>query len=639
MKIWPEKITKERIEKYREERKNRKSIKKEHKRSRYKKELFRKPSMRRMIVSMLPITLLVVLLFDVFFTYRNFIAYRTFVTSESSNIERELQLQMNKIESQYGITDYNQIKSQDGYSFSNIEGEAGTVMDYGLVMLEGQYNCNNIRLNQGYSGMLGVIYDEYREIKQGNGNILAPRCYMEIYNRNGELLMDSTPKLFAILDDPMGKEYPNYVRVNKMRLESAYPGIYEEIKTALVQDNSNEQEEYGAYIDGYYIKGATIIPKAIEIRKTRCFYDHSGMMHSITELEKRFELNQCDVTGYEEVDTNNKIVAIRLLLETQLSSENAHKELYDSIPKEEIQKNIEEVASHSHGCGAGILYSSNLFHYQEVSVYCEGEGKPIILKALNYSFLQDCGFILCSFYLFTAIAGAGILWLIAVLRFNRKKLSYEVENYRRVTTDTMAHDLKSPLTAISVFLDNIDSTTDYEKIKEYSGHIRESIESMDTMISNILALSQTENGANNLAKIECNMDEIIKRELKKYQNLIENKKLQISLEGNSCVLAELEWMSRLADNLLSNAVKYSKPESEIKILLSENAMQIQNEFEYDLKKSPTELVKPFIVGDSSRSNVKGNGLGLSIVRNIVEVHGYKMNIQTVNQEFIIKIEY
>ena len=95
-------------------------------------------------------------------------------------------------------------------------------------------------------------------------------------------------------------------------------------------------------------------------------------------------------------------------------------------------------------------------------------------------------------------------------------------------------------------------------------------------------------------------------------------------EGQPVVAADSKLLSRVMDNLVSNICKYAMPETRVYVsgVVSDGQMTLsfKNVSQAELNISPDELMERFVRGDTSR-HTEGSGLGLSIVRSLVQLMG------------------
>lgn len=226
--------------------------------------------------------------------------------------------------------------------------------------------------------------------------------------------------------------------------------------------------------------------------------------------------------------------------------------------------------------------------------------------------------------------------LIAYFKFNVQKARLMQDEYRRSLTNTMAHDLKTPLMAISGYAENLLANVQTEKREHYAKTIVKNVDYMNALINNILQLDKLESNLK-LNRENIELSEMTETLIKNYDVLIEEKNLMVNVVGTLTINADLELMKQVIDNLLVNAVKYSTNGSVISITLEDNTFTIENETDVPCDTALNDLWKPYVKGNNSRSDRKGNGIGLYIVDNIVKLHNYKATLALEENYFTVKI--
>ena len=231
--------------------------------------------------------------------------------------------------------------------------------------------------------------------------------------------------------------------------------------------------------------------------------------------------------------------------------------------------------------------------------------------------------------------------LIAVGKSYRKYTAamtqYQIDTYRRETTNAMAHDLKSPLTAVYGFAENLKNHVHVEKQDYYVDAIIENVQYMDHLIDHILELSKAESMISTTKKEEVDLKPLLQAQLDKQMALIKERKLEVNLSGSGSICADELSMTQIADNLISNAVKYTKQGGQIKVSITDKGFEIVNEMDGELEIPVDEIWKPFIKGDDSRSGRQGTGIGLTIVKNLVEQQGFHLRLKVEGDTFVAEI--
>lgn len=199
-----------------------------------------------------------------------------------------------------------------------------------------------------------------------------------------------------------------------------------------------------------------------------------------------------------------------------------------------------------------------------------------------------------------------------------------------------AHDLKNPLQVIQGFAALIEESVSDEPIKEYSKMIQSSSARMLKLIKDLLETAALDSGKLDLNKIPVNLADLLSAVADHNRPNAEKKSQTIELDLEEDCIAELdvERMREVFENLVSNAVKYSPSGKRILIqcrkqTTPENRTQVQVAVK-DEGQGLTEADKEKLFGRFQRLSARptggesSTGLGLSIVKQLVELHGGKV---------------
>ena len=215
--------------------------------------------------------------------------------------------------------------------------------------------------------------------------------------------------------------------------------------------------------------------------------------------------------------------------------------------------------------------------------------------------------------------------VISAIWYLRKKYIWRIFEYRKSTTEAMAHDLKTPLAAISMYAECMEEQP--EKSTEYTGRIRENVNEMNQMLEKILSFSKSEGGEIKLSKTKVDMGKLIQETISKYADLFEKKHIEVKVsKEEDCVIeTDEDLMRQTVENLLSNCAIYAEEESLVCVSVKHSKLQFKNRTSLS-GISVDELKKPFVKGDSSRGE-GGTGLGLAIVDNNLKILGYRLGLE------------
>lgn len=206
----------------------------------------------------------------------------------------------------------------------------------------------------------------------------------------------------------------------------------------------------------------------------------------------------------------------------------------------------------------------------------------------------------------------------------------------RTQTDMMnriVHDLKNPNTTISLSAELIKRKADDPKIvADFADRIKTSANNVLTTLNNLLDLSQIENGSFRLNISEVNLLNILTTASKNFELIAKEKKQQIKISCNCTpiILADATRLQDAFENLLSNALKYANPETQVDILIkaTENKEILVEFKDQGQGLLPEDMDRLFIkfarLSAIPTGKEHSNGIGLSIVKMLIELHNGKV---------------
>lgn len=203
---------------------------------------------------------------------------------------------------------------------------------------------------------------------------------------------------------------------------------------------------------------------------------------------------------------------------------------------------------------------------------------------------------------------------------------------RKTFVANASHELRSPLTSVQGFLQAVlDGTASTEAEREkYLKIALSETKRLNALISSMLDLSRLDSGKNPLVFVKFNINDVINDIVARFEPALIKKALQINVEfcSDICyVYADKDKIAQVIINLLDNAIKYSPAYSRIILTTSIHANKVYvtvRDYGYGISKKDQMLIwDTFYMTDRSRSPVKakGSGLGLSIVKKIIDEHG------------------
>ncbi|MCA1576922.1 MAG: HAMP domain-containing histidine kinase [Acidobacteria bacterium] len=202
----------------------------------------------------------------------------------------------------------------------------------------------------------------------------------------------------------------------------------------------------------------------------------------------------------------------------------------------------------------------------------------------------------------------------------------------------VSHELKTPLALLSLFSEILElgRVKSEEKKIEYYGIIREESRRLNKMIDNILDFSKIEAGRKTYDFVHTDMAEVIDNVLSSYRYQIKNSgfDVQTNIQPDlPPVLIDRDAMAQAISNLVDNAMKYSGEVKQLSIktetLGSDLSIEIADRGIGIPRAEQAKVFDKFYrVGNGLVHDVKGSGLGLSLVKHIIEAHKGTISVES-----------
>jgi two-component system sensor histidine kinase VanS len=219
----------------------------------------------------------------------------------------------------------------------------------------------------------------------------------------------------------------------------------------------------------------------------------------------------------------------------------------------------------------------------------------------------------------------------------------EQERRRRDFFSAISHELKTPVTILKGELDgmilNVGKFKDRDK---YLQEAHETTESIEKLVREIMTLAKLD--TINLKPETVKLSDLVSDCLHKYEVLAQDKHIEIKsrIENHVTVNVDKEQMRTLLSNIIGNAVKHSPEGGHVDISVSEQDGQVELSVENSGVHIPpdelSQIWEPFYRADKSRSrDTGGSGLGLYIVKTILDLHGFVYRFENTDSGVMFKI--
>ena len=214
----------------------------------------------------------------------------------------------------------------------------------------------------------------------------------------------------------------------------------------------------------------------------------------------------------------------------------------------------------------------------------------------------------------------------------------EINKMMAYYVSSVSHDLKTPLTSIKMFTEILKEQSEFQNGNsfEYLNIIEGESERLSRLINNVLNYAKIENGIKEYNFERLDLNECIEDVLKimEYQFLMDKFKPEKCLQGNIFITADKDALKETLINLISNSIKYSLNKKIIRISSGiekeYGIVKIEDEGIGISQEEIKNIFKPFIRSkDSKVKHTGGAGIGLSIVKSIMDAHKGKIKAESI----------
>ncbi len=222
----------------------------------------------------------------------------------------------------------------------------------------------------------------------------------------------------------------------------------------------------------------------------------------------------------------------------------------------------------------------------------------------------------------------------------------QLEEMSREFVGNVSHELKTPMTSIGGFVDGmLDGTIPRDRWEKYLGVISEEIKRLSRLIGRMLGAAKIQSGELVLNTAPFDICEMISVIVLSFEKQINDKKIDIDIqmEDRLIVNGDRDNIFQVVYNLVDNAVKFVDLGGQLSILAkAENGrftFHIRNTGESIREEDLSHIFDRFYKTDKSRSRDKtGVGLGLYIVKNIINLHGGDISVRSGGGETVFSFD-
>lgn len=221
-------------------------------------------------------------------------------------------------------------------------------------------------------------------------------------------------------------------------------------------------------------------------------------------------------------------------------------------------------------------------------------------------------------------------------RFNEMSAELaELDKMKKTFVSSVTHELRSPLGAISSYVDellaakdawNEEQRTDLERIKENAGRL-------SRFVTSLLDMAALERGTMDYHPTDCDVTKVVRDTAEFFASKARAAGLRYSIDapGASRRQADPDLLGHLVTNLISNAIKFTPPPGEVAVRVKDAGGRIRVEVKdsgVGIKPEDAQRLFQAFTRVRNASKAAGTGLGLSLAKGIAEMHGGSIGVES-----------
>ena len=425
--------------------------------------------------------------------------------------------------------------------------------------------------------------------------------------------------------------------------------------------------------DPYYVD--SMLYNAIAIISNDCAFESSLGASSYQEKALLFSIDNNGIVNYTNID-DQKYYYDYQLLEQLLIDNRITEEQYGKI-----KKNIGADIS-----GVEVIENNNVSYYLgfEKITTLDSYLICIVPVAVQSSAIIEYQTFVTRLLVGAIVLfmGAGVVLIVYIANASKahEKIRYE-EATRRLQEEAMqeleiakekaddanraksvflsniSHDIRTPMNAIVGFTSLASAQMDdKELLKDYLDKINTSSEHLLSLINDVLDMSRIESGKIKINPTKCSIATIIHDLINILISSIDEKKINLTINTYNLehenIICDRSRLSQVIMNIITNAIKYTATGGKIQIKITERPSDEAEYsfYEFSIKDNGIGMSKEFLdiifdpfarADNKAIENIEGTGLGMAITKNIVDMMGGTISVNSkINEgsEFIVTLK-
>ena len=237
------------------------------------------------------------------------------------------------------------------------------------------------------------------------------------------------------------------------------------------------------------------------------------------------------------------------------------------------------------------------------------------------------------------------LYKITVMLREESEISKKDKENIKMSVEDISHQLKTPLTSITIMLDNLkdNPNMDENTKQKFIFEISKQVDWINWLVISMLKLSKLDANVVQFYEEKINLKRFIDEIIKNLEIPIEIKNQQIVIEGNenASFIGDCKWQQEAVTNIIKNCIEHNKDNGNIFIKYEENTLFtkiiVRDEGEGISREDLKHIFERFYKGKNSSEN--SVGIGLALAKNIIEKNNGMISCKSEldkGTEFVIK---
>ncbi len=211
----------------------------------------------------------------------------------------------------------------------------------------------------------------------------------------------------------------------------------------------------------------------------------------------------------------------------------------------------------------------------------------------------------------------------------------QIDEMRKEFVGNVSHEMKTPLALLQMYAENLKNNADKIDKDYYCDTIIEETENLSNMVSSMLDISSIESGLSQMHMNNMSLSDLTVSLIAKVSPLTEGYNLSTMVQPDISVIGDVKYLEQAMKNFITNAVDHTTAGNKISISLEKQdslaVFTVYNEGSSIAQSDTHKLWQSFYRVDKARTRSGNNvGLGLHIVRTIIEKHGGSYSCRNIN---------